>query len=582
MLKSLQSLMTSMRYNLLFVFLLASLVAWSGCDGIANLDVENPNAPDADRAITDPSDLQSILAGAYSSWWNGSYSNTPQSVPQPHLDGWADAQTTTNAFRGFWNVAVDEPRAQFPNTLSFGDLSIVSNPWSNLNSAISSANDVIRQIEENDFEVIIDGNDETPETLAGAYFVRALSYGHLANYFNQAFIVQADFGQEELEALEFSDYEAILAQARSDFDQVRSIAQEPGFSGLDGSLLPFSIDPGPGRLVEMANSFEARFIVSNPRTPAENDAVDWGVVQTLAQNGIQDDIIIELDGQSWFNNYQYISGLYWYWRVDNRIINMMDESYPIKYPADRAGSALDPAQSDDARLCPASGEETQGSGIATARELGCYFVYDTDQSFFTESRGRTLQSNYWYGRDFVDQQWNETPFAAGPSPIFLAEENRLMEAEAAIRGAGDVAGAVGIVNSGSRVNAGQLEPLGTGISADEALKAIYYERDIELYRTGMGLPFWDLRRTGRMQAGTPLHLPVPATELQTIGEELYTFGGVSNAGQPGTASGDNAWCDEGELSCDGPFEAPSAPAVMEGLMLPAGTPATDGRTFPQR
>jgi len=575
--------MTVMRYNILVALLLTSLVAWAGCDGIADLDVENPNAPDAGRAITDASDLLAILAGGYTSWWDGSYANTPQSVPQPHLDGWADSQTTTNAFRGFWNVAVDEPRVQFPNTLSFGDLSIVESPWSNLNSAISSANDVIRQIENNDFEVIIDGEDRTAETRAGAYFLRGLAYGHLANYFDQAFIVAADFGQEELEALEFSDYEAVLAQSSSDLDQARTLAEQEGFAGLNDDLLPFSVSPTADRLIAMTNSFEARFTVSNARTPSENDAIDWDRIQTLTQNGIQEDIVMQLDGSTWLNNYQYISGLFWYWRVDNRIIHMMDDSYPIKYPADEAGSALPPAESDDARLCPASGDEAQGSGIATARELGCYFVYDTDQSFFTESRGRTLQSNYWYGRDFVDEQWNQTPFAAGPGPIFLAEENRLMEAEAAIRGAGDVSGAASIVNNGSRVGAGELQPLPNDASQEEVLDAIYYERDIELYRTGMGLPFWDMRRTGRLQAGTPLHLPVPASELQTIGESLYTFGGTGNAGQPGTASGDNAWCNEGNLSCDGPFEAPSSTeAAQEGAVLaPTFVPNTD-RSFPNQ
>lgn len=548
------------RYSLTLATLLGAVLLIAGC---ADLDVENLNAPDAERAITDASDLQSVLAGGYTSWWNGSYSNTPQSVPQPHLDGWADAQTTTNAFRGFWNVAVDEPRTEFPNTLSFGDLSIVANPWSNLNSAISSANDVIAQIELNDFEVVIDGEDETQESLAAAYFLRGLAYGHLANYFNQAFIVGADFGEEEINALEFSDYEAVLAQARADIGQAREIAEVNSFTLQN--YLPFSVDVTSERLVEMANSFEARFIISNARTPAENDAIDWNEIRTLTANGIQEGVIMELDGSDFFNNYQYISGLFWYWRVDNRIINMMDDSYPIKYPEASAGNPLPPAQSDDQRLCPGTTEGLsffQGDGLAEARELGCYFAYETDQSFFREERGPTLQSNYFYARDFVDQQWNETPFAAGPGPIFLLEENRLMEAEAAAR-TGDVPGAIALVNEGSRVNIGGLDPLEAGTSEAGVLAAIFYERDIELYRTGMGLPFYDLRRRGQLQAGTPLHLPVPATELQTIGEPLYTFGGVGSAGQPGTASGDNAWCDQGDLSCAGPFTAP----LYEGLTM---------------
>lgn len=557
-----------MRYRILPLVLLAGLLAVAGCDGVADLNVENPNAPDAERAIADPSDLQSVLAGGYTSFWDGTY-EAPGYYGFPHFDGWGDAMTTTNAFAGFWTMAVDEPRPRFQNTLSFSDLGIVGEPWSNLNAAISSANDVIRQIQVNDFEVVIDGSDRTQVTLAAAYFLRGLAYGHLANLFNQAYVTTEEFNAEDdLADLPFSEYDAVLTQATDDLAQARSIAEGSSFTVPNSLTLPFSTTLTADRLVRMINTFEARFIVSNPRSPSENDAINWDEVRTLTQNGIQEDVVLTMDGNTWFSNYWYVSGLYWYWRVDNRILNMMDPDYPIKYPADQAGSPLPPAESDDARLCPTSGDNPvfdgitffEGDAIEIARSEefdNCYFAYDTDQSFFRVARGPTLQSNYWYVRDYVDQQWNFQPFGAGPGPVLLAEENRLMQAEAEMRASGGSKGtAIELINNGSRVNAGQLAPLPATASDEEVLTTIYYERDIELYRTGIGLSWFDLRRRGQLQAGTPLHLPVPATELQTVGQELYTFGGVGSAGQPGTASGDNAWCDQGDLSCDGPFGVP--------------------------
>lgn len=557
-----------MRYRIPSLLLLVGLLVVAGCDGVADLDVENPNAPDAERAIADPSDLQSVLAGGYASFWDGTY-EAPGYYGFPHFDGWGDAMTTTNAFAGFWTMSVDEPRPQFQNTLSFADLGIVETPWSNLNAAISSANDVIRQIQVNDFSVVIDGSDQTQVTLAAAYFLRGLSYGYLANIFNQAYITTEEFNPEDdLAQLGFSPYGEVLVQARSDLQQARSIAESNSFTVPSGITLPFASTITSDRLIRMANSFEARFIVSNPRMPSETDAIDWEEVRTLTQNGVQEDIIINLDGNTWFSNYWYVSGLYWYWRVDNRIINMMDPDYPIKYPANQAGSPIPPAESDDARLCPTSGDNPvfdgisffQGDAIDIARSEefdNCFFAYDTDQSFFRVNRGPTLQSNYWYVRDFVDENWNIQPFGAGPGPVFLAEENRLMQAEAEMRASNGSRGvAIDLINSGSRVNSGELPPLESSATDDEVFTVIYYERDIELYRTGLGLSWFDLRRRGQLQAGTPLHLPVPATELQTVGQELYTFGGVGSAGQPGTASGDNAWCDQGDLSCDGPFEVP--------------------------
>ena len=577
------------RYNILSILLLAGLLTLAGCDGLADLEVDNPNAPNADRAISDASDLKSVLAGGYTSFWDGTY-EAPGYYPYPHFDGWGDAMTTTNAFAGFWTMSVDEPRVQYQNTLSFADLGIVEVPWQNLSAAISASNDVIRQIENNDFQVVIDGDNQTAMVRAGAYFLRGISYGYLANIFDKAYITTQDFDPEEdLADLGFSPYSDVLGQARSDLQQARSIAQGDSFT-MD-NFLPFSVPVTSDRLIRMANSFEARFVVSNPRSAEENNAINWSEIRSLAANGIEQDVVMNLDGNAWFSNYQYVSGLYWYWRVDNRILNMMDPDYPIKYPADQAGSAIPPAESDDARLCPTSGDNPvfdevtffQGDAIAIARTEefdNCYFAYDTDQSFFRLERGPTLQSNYWYVRDFIDQQWNIPTFGAGPGPILLAEENRLMQAEAELR-TGNKGAAVDLINAGSRVNAGELPPLESSASDEEVFRTIFYERDIELYRTGMGLAYFDLRRRGQLQRGTPLHLPVPATELQTVGQELYTFGGVSSAGQPGTASGDNAWCDQGDLSCDGPFTVPSSASKIHLAPQPAsGNVDTGGRSFP--
>jgi hypothetical protein len=560
-----------MRYTGFFLLLLVGVFAVAGCDGVADLEVDNENAPDRERAISNASDLKSALGGGYGSFWDGTYENdTPFAFPAPHLHGYGDAMTTTNAFAGFWSTATDEPRVPFQNTLSFADLDIVAVPWENLNSSLSSANTVIDQIDNNDFEVVIDGSDQTAMVRAGAYFLRALSYGHLANYFNQAYIVEADYDPVNDPQPDLRPYPEVLAQARADFNTVREIAGNNSFT-LD-DFLPFETEVSSQRLVRLANSFEARLLMSNARSPDEMTDAYWQDIRSLTRDGITQDLVMTLDGSTWFNSWQYFSGLYWYWRVDNRIIQKMDADYPIKYPADQAGSEIPPAQSDDQRLCPTSGESeafdgvtfNSGDGIGVADALGCYFVYDTNQSFFRIARGPTLQSNYFFARDFVYEQWEIAPFAAGPGPIMLAAEDSLMEAEAELN-LGNTSTAIQIVNDGSRTSAGGLTELSASASFDEVDAAIHYERDIELYRTGLGLPYYDLRRRGELQAGTPLQFPVPATELQTIGEELYTFGGANNAGQPGTASGDNAWCDQGDLSCDGPFEVPPAPQGWEPL-----------------
>jgi hypothetical protein len=51
---------------------------------------------------------------------------------------------------------------------------------------------------------------------------------------------------------------------------------------------------------------------------------------------------------------------------------------------------------------------------------------------------------------------------------------------------------------------------------------------VELWGASGMVPFYDMRRTGRMQPLTPLHFPVPARELEVRGDPLYTFGGAAN------------------------------------------------------
>ena len=74
--------------------------------------------------------------------------------------------------------------------------------------------------------------------------------------------------------------------------------------------------------------------------------------------------------------------------------------------------------------------------------------------------------------------------------------------------------------------------------------AIFYERQIELPLTGMGIEYFDMRRRNMLQAGSLLHFPVPAQQNLTIELEnpYYTFGGVSQQyGVPGVDVAVGGW-----------------------------------------
>lgn len=112
-------------------------------------------------------------------------------------------------------------------------------------------------------------------------------------------------------------------------------------------------------------------------------------------------------------------------------------------------------------------------------------------------------------------------------PFILRAENDLLWAEGLIRSGGSTALAASKINN-SRVTRGQLAPLTGAEGATALLNAIFYERDVELMGSAGVVPYYDMRRTDRMQAQTALHFPVPARELQVIEDAIYTFGGAGN------------------------------------------------------
>ena len=87
----------------------------------------------------------------------------------------------------------------------------------------------------------------------------------------------------------------------------------------------------------------------------------------------------------------------------------------------------------------------------------------------------------------------------------------------------NLAGAAAIINAGTRVTRGGLAPVGANAAEVEA--AIFHERNVELYCSGMGVEFFTMRKADKLQPGTPLHLPIPGQQLEVNIMDYYTFGG---------------------------------------------------------
>jgi hypothetical protein len=133
--------------------------------------------------------------------------------------------------------------------------------------------------------------------------------------------------------------------------------------------------------------------------------------------------------------------------------------------------------------------------------------------------------------------------ANGLMPYILVSEMDLLQAEGLLRTGGSMLSVAGLINK-TRVAIGELnpatasDPIGNPSDEHSHLDSatlwarLKYEKHIETFQTAAGLAFFDDRGWGDLLEGTPIHFPVPGVELETLGLQQYTFGGV---GGPGAA-----------------------------------------------
>ncbi len=263
------------------------------------------------------------------------------------------------------------------------------------------------------------------------------------------------------------------------------------------------------KLGELANTAAAALLSYSARNKTDDAAVNWTKVGTYANNGLTYDFAPVMDDISWFTLYQTYSVYGGWGQTDMRIVNMMDSRFPARWTDANTWNTL-PA--------PVT---THTAGIDD--RIFTDFQYLSSCPFRVE-RGYYHFSCYRFKKwDTYLTTWTE------PQPCFRKAENDLLKAEALLH-LPNLAGAAAIINAGERVTRGNLAPVAA--SATEIEYAIFYERNIELHNTGYGIEFFAMRKANKLQAGTPLHLPIPGQQLEVNQMDYYTFGpGVGVAGQ---------------------------------------------------
>jgi len=496
-----------LKLNIPAIFLL--LIFTMACE---DLDTQNLNNPDTQQVLASGNDLPGFIAGGYITWWQGNH----QSRPGMTLGVAADAISCSWGNFGMQRMS-EEPRAAYNNSSAETDdyKDVIKYPWARNLSAQFIANNVIGGLNSG-----LTLGDATADKmlLTSAYLLRGLARGYLGLIFDEAYLT--DENTDLTQSIEFSPYTVMIEGAVSDMEQVIQIASGEVFT-MDASFIN-GLALTSDQIVELANSYAARFLAQAARNATDNSSTNWQRVLSFAENGLTYDFAPIADGTLWYGYWRYAhisnGGPTGSWaRLDQRLVSAFDPSQPSRFPLDGGGLANPEATSDDDRLTSD-------------------FTFVASNNF-NPSRGLWHYSHYKHSRNISEPEYMGDGVSSGPMPAFTSTDNELLLAEAYYM-TGQEAQAAAIINAGSRVVRGNLPEVAD--SGAEILEAIYYERFIEILNTAPAGQYFDRRRIGPrvnfdnldalggLQTGTPAHMPVPAEELEIFELEPYNFGGAND------------------------------------------------------
>jgi len=478
--------------NKFLLFLSIGVLSFASCK--KTLDVQNENQPDFKKVYASGEDVYNVASGLFNAYYSGTQSYSGMTMFM--------ATSADNVTCSWGNQAMRdmswEPRREWNNAPNYPYQATTKHTFDKMYSVINTASNVIKAMN-GGVKIGVNGADDN---LVKAYsrFNMGIAYGVLALNFDKAFIVDEKTTIPGAKLKDAKPYKDVAAAAIGYLNE--AIALSASSFSVPSTWMGTAAPVSNTTLRAMANSYIARILANTPRNATELAAVNWAAVKTAADAGITADFNVVNDG---YNRWYAEAGDYLTYPgwglTDMYVVNKLDPN-------------IAPHWKDDATF-PTPLRSTNANAD---RRLTTDFEY-VPSNWLQAVRGYYHWSIYRHSRYDGIYALGE-----GPLPEFMKAENDLYRAEARAY-AGDLAGAAAIINAGTRKTRGGLPDVAADLTAIRA--AIHAERHIELYVTGMGLQFYEMRKRDLLQAGTPLHWPVPAKTQETLAETLpfYTFGG---------------------------------------------------------
>lgn len=514
-------------YTLLGILSLSAV----GCQDLA---VENTNAPDRTIAFAQPGDVVNLVKGTFADYWLGIQNCSNGALFFSTL---ADENSSSWANWGMRDMS-SEPRIAWDNSSTYSRASSTREPWFDTYRGISNANDALQAIARAEEEESVENNIftregyDTARLKAFAKMNQGLMHGTLSLIFDQAFIVDETVDLEN-DALELRPYMEVNQAAIQMLEGARSIAQSGSFSFTAAEDWIWGLDVTSDDMVKLINSFIARLTIQVARNESDRAAVNWSEVISRVDAGITEDFspIGDDDGTTEWDCLKFYgqNGTTWS-RADYRTIGPADESGGYNaWLAKPLGERLvfDIATADRRIVGDATDLTVDGSD----------FQYQGNNGPFPAARGVYHYSSHNHKRY---QHYNQGG-ANGAMPHMIMAEMDMYKAEALLRTSGSTSVVADLINK-TRVSRGMLNPAAATDSPGSSTDAqshmdsaslwakLKHERRIETFQTWAGLAYYDDRGLGDLVTGTPIHFPVPGRELETLGLQNYTFGGVGGTG----------------------------------------------------
>lgn len=485
--------MKTVKHFSLFSLLLILII--SSCK---KLDVgRNPNEPYFEDVFSSGEDLRTLTSGLFNTWYTGNHSYSSVGMM---LATASDHVTCSWGNQGMRDMSW-EPRNAWNNAPNYTYQGVTKYFFDKMYASISTSSNILKAVN-GGVKVGVNGADDDM-IKAFCKFNQGIAYGSLALVFDKAFIVDENISIDGADFSKANKYDTIALAAVKYLDEAIALCSN-SFT-IPKDWLGTTTDYSNTEFKKLCNSFAARILANYPRTKAELATINWGNIKTYADAGITADFVIQMDAYvKWYSEAEdYLTYPGW-GKVDMYVVNLMDNTQPAHW-----GNTSIPA--------PPESTAPQDQRIFTDFEY-------SDLNWFQAARGYYHFSNYRYSR-------TDAAFALGDGPVseFMKAENDMLRAEARAY-TSDVAGAAVIINAGTRVTRGNMTPVAPVLADVE--KAIHHERQVEMYVSGMGLAFFEMRKKNLLQKGTPLHWPLPAKTLEIFALPLpfYSFGGGAGDG----------------------------------------------------